>query len=103
MNELYGMLLYIFLPLFISWLFKQWKFKRLYLTYIISGLLVIIIPIGMLIMRVFYTFVSMDAPDSIAFAHGFVEMAGNIAITLFVTLFFQYIFNKTMGLNAKVG
>lgn len=95
------MLLYLFLPLLISWLFKKFEFKRIYLTYIISGLFVVFISIGTLIMRTISILLTGDTPDTTAFALGFAQLVGGIAITLLITLFFQYIFNKTMGISKR--
>ena len=92
------MLLYIFLPLLISWLFKRFKLKRIYFTYLVSGGIILLIPILVFVVG----FLSMDTPDIAAFSVDkglLVSVFGNIGFALFFTLFFQYIFNKTMGLK----
>ncbi|MBL0331035.1 MAG: hypothetical protein IPP64_16870 [Bacteroidetes bacterium] len=93
------MLYAIFLPLLVSWIFKRINSKRIYLTYIISGMMVVFIPLFITVIRMINTFLTMGAPDTAAFAFHFAEMTGGILIMVFITLFFQYIFNKTMGLK----
>lgn len=99
MIELYEMLYAIFLPLLISWLFKRGKFKRIFLTYVISAFVVVFIPLFSIVIQTLNVFLQSGAPDTAALAGNFAEISGGLAIHLFVTLFFQYIFNRTMGLR----
>jgi hypothetical protein len=95
------MLFSIFIPLFFSWLFKKAAWKRIYLTYLFSGLLIILILLSGFIISMLRAAAAMSAagaPDTAAFAMGIKEVFGNVLIMLAVTLFFQFIFNKTFGL-----
>jgi hypothetical protein len=93
------MLYCIFIPLFFSWLFKKAAWKRIYLTYLFTGLIMILLPVLTLILNILRAMAAMGAPDTTAFATGIAEMLGNIAILLAVALFFQFIFNRTFGLS----
>jgi Na+/phosphate symporter len=88
----------IFLPLLVSWLFHKTGQKKVYLSYFITGSLLIIVPALLLVLRVLNA--GVVDPSAIAFDR---PSAGNLLNAifqlLFVGLFFQFIFNKTFGLS----
>jgi hypothetical protein len=95
------MLICILLPLFTSWLFQKLKFKWIYFTYLFSGGIVLVLPLLIFIIKV----LSVRVPDTteMPFDKGAImSLISNTGLTLFLTVFFQYIFNKTMGLTKKV-
>ena len=94
------MLFSIFLPLLVSWIFLKLKWQRIYLTYLISGIIVLLVPVLIFVVR----FLSMQNPDPSAMAfdrQSIVNLIANTGLMLFLALFFQYIFNRTMGLKKK--
>lgn len=92
------MIVCILLPLFVSWIFKKLNFKRIFFTYLISGMFILILPILSFIIK-FSTMSIVDA-TTIAFDKApITALIGSAGLTLFMTAFFQYIFNNTMNLN----
>lgn len=94
------MIFSILIPLFISWLFKKAGLKKLFFTYIISGSVIILLPISIFVIRLINTGI-IDASSLATDKSSIVGFLGNIGFSLFFTLFFQFIFNKTFKLKGS--
>ncbi len=52
---IFGIIPCVFITLFISWIFKKAKWKNIYLTYFVSSLIVLLLPILILFLRLLST------------------------------------------------
>lgn len=92
------MIIYILLPLLVCQVFKFFRLKKVFLTYLSSGMVVLALTLAS---KLFIHLNTVPAFEGMVVLEDsfYVSLSANVILALFWTLFFQYIFNRTTGIS----
>ncbi|MCW3103259.1 MAG: hypothetical protein JWO09_1699 [Bacteroidetes bacterium] len=91
------MIIYILLPLLVCQVFKFFRLKKVFLTYLASGTIVFTLTLAT---KLFIHLNPVASSEIIMQEDSFyVSLSANVILALFWALFFQYIFNRTTGIS----